>query len=115
MRCPKCNEEIVSGIGFQLGNICNKRYKIGDELSWEGTDCRPKVRPDETVIKAVGYFNCDNPHCDSWEDCFPDVQMALITVENNYLKSATPYSGEGENDEELGNFPILEPLSLRNC
>ncbi len=110
MRCPKCNQEIISGIGFQLGSVRNQRYKLGQELSWDGGNCRPKVQPQEKLIRTIGYFNCDNPQCESWQDCFPDIQMALITVENNCLKSAMPYSAEGD----MGDFPILEPVSLRN-
>lgn len=106
MKCPLCDEEIVSGIGFRLGAIENRRYKVGDELSWDGDHCRPDKRPQISVIRTIGYFNCDNIRCPSWQDCFPEVQSALIVVTDNKIASAEPY--EGETEEE---FQILEPTS----
>jgi len=106
--CPHCKAEIISGVGFRLGTIASLRYKVGDSLSWEGDYCRPPSRPQAKTIKTVGYYNCDNIHCKTWQDCYPDVQLALLTVQNNIITSVEPYKGpEPEKD-----FPIVEPAEL---
>ncbi|SRR5579883_1088586 len=108
--CPFCKSEILSGIGFRLGKIAGSRYKIGDQLDWEGGDCRPKRRPSVSTIKTIGYFNCDNVTCYSWKDCYPDVQLALITVEDNVITGVELYKGK----EPKKQFAILEPASLKS-
>jgi len=106
--CPHCKADIISGVGFRLGNIASLRYKIGDSLSWDGDYCRPKSRPSAKTIKTVGYYNCDNIKCKSWQDCFPDVQLGLITVEDNVIAKVEPYTGPEPETE----FPIIEPAEL---
>lgn len=106
--CPQCKADIISGVGFRLGTIASLRYKVGDSLSWEGDYCRPQSRPQEKEIKTLGYYNCDNVHCKSWQDCYPEVQLAVITVENNIITKVEPYSGP----EPTRDFPILEPEAL---
>lgn len=106
--CPFCDSDIMSGVGFKLGHLANLRYKVGDELKWEGGNCRPASCPDANVIKTIGYFNCDNIKCSSWQDCYPNVQLALITIENNTIAGVEPYRGELPSRE----FAILEPAEL---
>lgn len=106
--CPKCKADIISGIGFRLGHVASLRYKVGDSLSWEGNNCRPPTKPKEREIKTLGYYNCDNMKCESWQDCYPDVQLAVITVVNNVIAAVDPYQGP----EPTRDFPILEPGEL---
>lgn len=109
LSCPFCKDKILSGIGFRFGKVARLKYRVGDELVWDGPDCRPPSRPSAPVIKIIGYFNCDNFKCDSWSDCFPEVQQALITIENNRIASVEHYTGPLPEDEQ---FPILEPADL---
>lgn len=106
--CPKCNADIISGVGFRLGKVASLRYKVGDSLSWDGDSCRPSTKPASKEIKTLGYYNCDNMKCPSWQDCYPDVQLAVITVVDNIIKSVEPYTGP----EPIKEFPILEPAEL---
>ncbi len=106
--CPQCKADIISGVGFRLGSIASLRYKIGDSLSWEGSYLRPPSKPGAREIKTLGYYNCDNIKCKSWEDCYPDVQLAVITVTDNKITSVEPYTGP----EPAKEFPILEPGEL---
>lgn len=83
-------------------------YKLGDKLNWDGTSCRPSIRPPKGNIKSIGYFNCDNIRCSSWQDCYPDVQQALVTVENDVITDVSVFH------ERVGgqNFDIIEPKGL---
>ena len=74
-----------------------------------GDRCRPVQRPQARVIKTIGYFNCDYIKCDSWQDCYPEVQLALITVEDDVITAVEHYKGEAPKEE----FAILEPVDLR--
>jgi hypothetical protein len=80
-------------VGFQVGVLENRRYRLGDRLNWEGADRRPKERPQSGSLKTIGYFNCDNPKCSSWNDCYPDVQQALIVIENDRIADVSVYNG----------------------
>ncbi len=85
LECQFCGQVVRSGIGFRAGAINRRNYKLGEKLSWEGGSCRPAQRPAGGNLKTIGYFNCDNPRCQTWKDCFPDVQEALITIRNDVL------------------------------
>jgi hypothetical protein len=106
--CPFCNEKVVTGVGFRYGAIANELYRIGDEIGWQGAATRPATKPNAKVVKTVGYFNCDNIRCSTWQDCFPRVQRALITIENNRLKSVAVYDGDATDH----GFDIVEPEGL---
>lgn len=106
LKCPFCKEPVTSGIGFRLGDLKNEKYRVGDRLSWDGPQCRPRERPPGGNIKSVGYFNCDNVRCASWQDCYPQVQQALIVVENDVLQDVQVYPGDVLGPQD---FPILEP------
>lgn len=106
--CPHCNSKIISGVGFRFGHLNQTRYKLGDELAWEGDNCRPPSRPSASVIKTLGHYNCDNIKCSTWQDCFPDIQNVLITIENNRITNMAPYQANGDESE----FAILEPEEL---
>lgn len=108
LRCPYCEEAIVSGVGFCVGAIGRFDYRIGDRLRWEGSVCRPVERPVGGNIKSVGYFNCDNMRCKSWMDCFPLVQQALITVENDVITAVELFDGQASDN----GFDIIEPKGL---
>jgi len=108
LSCPFCKEKIVSGVGFQYGTIDNRQYAVGDEIDWSGTPCRPAKKPTEDLVKTVGYFNCDNVRCSSWQDCYPDIQTALVTIEKNKIKSLAIYTGP----ELERQYQIIEPGSL---
>jgi hypothetical protein len=108
LHCPACQGKVVSGVGFRLGAIAAKQYQVGDELSWDGAPTRPATRPKAKVVKTVGYFNCDNIRCSTWQDCFPTVQLALITVEGNRIKEVSIYEGPASDN----GFDIIEPKGL---
>jgi hypothetical protein len=108
LKCPLCQSEILSGVGFRFGRIANLRYKIGDSLCWDGEDCRPGKRPQASLIKTVGYFNCDNVFCATWQDCYPAIQIATITIRDNVIERVEPYAGPTLTTD----FPILEPREL---
>lgn len=99
-------------MGFRVGALKRKSYKTGDRLEWLSAEekdrgaleCRPPERPSEGNIKTVGYFNCDNPKCASWQDCFPSVQMALITIAADRIESVEPYDPPAQVDQ----FAIIE-------
>jgi len=91
-------------VGFRVGALKNYSYKIGDNLSWQGTLCRPEVKPPAGNIRSIGYFNCDNLRCTSWSDCFPDVQLAIVIIENNEIVAVKVHEGL----EEYEQFAILE-------
>ncbi len=96
---------MASGVGFRAGLIDQGNYHLGDKVKWEGNPCRPKVRPPGGSLKTIGYFNCDNLKCSSWQDCYPDVQLALVTVKDDVIVDVSIYNGEvGEE-----RFAILEP------
>jgi hypothetical protein len=104
LHCPFCREKIDSGVGFQVGAIDAHSYKIGDELNWQGSKCRPSKRPQSGNIRTIGYFNCDNPACKSWSDCYPEVQTALVVVKNNRIAEVSVYNGTLSGEK----FEILE-------
>ncbi|MBU6454553.1 MAG: hypothetical protein KGS72_22480 [Cyanobacteria bacterium REEB67] len=93
-------------MGFRVGAVLRLNYQLDDELIWRGGECRPSERPAIGNIKTVGYFNCDNPACKSWTDCFPEVQHALVVVKNNRIDSVESY--ELPEDAEVEEFAILE-------
>ena len=86
IECPVCGKVVRSGIGFRAGVIKQKNYHVGEKLNWEGPNCRPSTRPPGGNLKTIGYFNCDNPRCETWKDCFPEIQEALITIVNDEIK-----------------------------
>lgn len=108
LQCPFCQEKVVSGVGFRFGAVANLRYKIGDQIKWEGGPTRPSACPAQSVVKTVGYFNCDNIRCSSWQDCYPSVQKALVTIENGELKEVAVFNGEASDN----GFDIIEPKPL---
>ncbi len=97
---------MTSGVGFRVGAILRHNYKLQDELIWKGGECFPAERPKLGNIKSLGYFNCDNPACSSWTDCFPEVQHALVIVEENRIKRVESF--ELPEDAEIEDFAILE-------
>lgn len=117
IECPACQQKVVSGVGFKLGQVAHHTYKIGDELRWGGENCRPSanlIDKDADVIKTVGYYNCDNIRCQTWQDCYPQVQIALITVERNVIKAVECFEGPEADQvsQAKQKFPILEPAHL---
>ncbi|HEY9716864.1 MAG TPA: hypothetical protein V6C69_05325 [Trichormus sp.] len=108
LECPFCHQKVVSGVGFRFGAIANLRYHVGDKIKWEGAPTRPDERPPEPVVKTVGYFNCDNIRCSSWQDCYPSVQKALVTIENDKLSDVSIFNGEASEN----GFDIIEPKPL---
>jgi hypothetical protein len=108
LRCPYCQEKVLSGVGFRFGSIAGIKYNLGETISWAGSVTRPKVRPQAEVVKTIGYFNCDNTHCTSWQDCFPLVQVALVTIDADRIKEVSVWEGEASAD----GFDIIEPKGL---
>lgn len=107
LHCPACNEVVDSGVGFSVGALTQHAYKIGDELNWQtkgDITCRPAQKPPHGNIKTVGYFNCDNTKCPSWQDCFPVVQLALIEIKDNKIVSVEVFDPPAQVDE----FAIVE-------
>jgi len=108
LSCPRCGKSVQSGIGFRLGSVRRLNYRLGEKLTWDGPNCRPVARPRERTLKTIGYFNCDNPSCDSWQDCYPEVQEAVITVVDDVI---TEVLAIVYKPEEL-TFAILEPEEI---
>lgn len=108
LKCPFCDQEVASGVGFQVGAIENRNYKIGEKLRWDGKTCRPSARPADGNIKSIGYFNCDNIRCSTWQDCYPEVQQALVTVESDVITDVSVFHERKEGQ----NFDIIEPEGL---
>ncbi|HEY9756871.1 MAG TPA: hypothetical protein V6C97_17020 [Oculatellaceae cyanobacterium] len=102
--CPFCHEKVSSGVGFKVGALTNKAYKLGDKLDWSGTALRPDKQPAKGNITSIGYFNCDNVHCSTWQDCYPEVQQAFIKIENNVIVSVTPV----EDSSDFKSYEITE-------
>ncbi len=104
--CPFCKQIVDSGVGFRVGALARRAYKIGDTLSWNAEDgpLRPEQRPSGGNIRTVGYFNCDNPKCTSWQDCFPAVQMALVTIAKDKIETVEAYDPPAQVDQ----FAIIE-------
>lgn len=91
-------------MGFRVGALLGRQYKIGDKLIWEGGLTRPESPPPAGNIRTIGYFNCDNIKCSSWTDCFPEVQAALVVVENNVIVAVERHEHLAEHEQ----FQILE-------
>ncbi len=72
--------------------VNQKNYRLGEKLVWGGPFSRPDIRPLEGNLKTIGYFNCDNPGCPTWHDCFPEVQEALIVVQGDVISEVTVVS-----------------------
>jgi hypothetical protein len=88
--CPFCQEKVISGVGFRVGAITNKRYQLGDKLEWTGQECRPAERPSHGNLTTVGYFNCDNVRCSTWQDCYPEVQQAIVVIREDIITDVQP-------------------------
>lgn len=89
-KCPECGQIVSSGIGFRAGVVNNLIYKTGDRISWEGTKTWPPERPEGGSFKTIGYFECENLKCETWHDCYPEVQEVLITLIADTIVSAKP-------------------------
>ncbi len=105
--CPHCQEKIVTGIGFRVGSLIKARYKIGDTLNWQQEPRRPEKRPNNGNIITLGHFNCDNPKCTSWQDCYPDIQTVKITVEKDRIIDVSIYTDALSE----GQFAILTEIT----
>jgi hypothetical protein len=108
INCPACGGIIRSGIGFRAGSIARYNYHLGEAIKWTGPNPRPSTRPPNGNLKTIGYFNCDNPRCETWGDCFPSVQEALIVIENDVIKDAQMI--RYKPDEQT--FDIIDPPGL---
>jgi hypothetical protein len=90
--CPKCGKKVTSGIGFRAGAVNQLSYKLGERLKWDGPRVRPSNRPKDGNLKTVGYFECDNLNCETWQDCYPEVQEALITIRDDVIADVQPFT-----------------------
>lgn len=88
LACPQCGRAVSSGVGFRAGSVCQAKYQLGEKLNWQGSNLHPEARPQTGSFKTIGYFECDNPGCSTWHDCYPEVQEALITIENDVITEA---------------------------
>ena len=102
--CPRCGAKVSSGIGFQVGAIKRANYRLGERISWDGPVVRPAERPQSGNLRTIGYFNCDNPRCESWQDCFPEVQEALITIADDIIADVCVIQHKPDKQD----FDILE-------
>jgi hypothetical protein len=103
--CPKCGKKVTSGIGFRAGSVDQRSYKLGERIAWDGPRPRPNKRPDGGNLKTVGYFECDNLNCETWADCYPEVQEALITIKSDVIADVQPFI---HKPNQL-DFDIIEP------
>lgn len=108
IKCPHCGKGVSSGIGFRAGSLQQLSYKLGEKIKWEGAHCRPAERPDGGNLKTVGYFECDNLACETWQDCYPEVQEALITIQGDIISEVKPFI---HRPNELV-FDIIEPKDV---
>lgn len=108
IECPTCGKTVRSGIGFRAGVIKQLNYHLGDKIKWEGANCRPALRPPGGNLKTIGYFNCDNPRCDTWRDCFPEIQEALVTISKDEINDVQVISHKPQEQ----TFDIIEPEGL---
>ncbi len=92
LACPHCQEKILNGIGFRVGSLTKARYQMGDTLNWQQEPRRPEKRPAKGNIVTLGHFNCDNPKCASWQDCYPDIQTVKIIIEKDRIVDVSIYS-----------------------
>jgi hypothetical protein len=90
IKCPRCGHNVASGIGFRVGAVNQSSYQLGQKIIWEGAHVRPSERPTDGNLKTIGYFECDNLKCDTWQDCFPEVQEAMITIKADVIAEAKP-------------------------
>ena len=104
LHCPHCQNKIISGIGFRLGSLERRQYKLGDTLNWQKAPCRPDIPPKGGNIITLGHFNCDNPRCPTWQDCYPDIQTVKITIKKDKIIDVVIH-----NDAVPEEFAILEP------
>jgi hypothetical protein len=104
LHCPHCKAEITSGVGFRAGSLLQARYNLGDKLNWEGDDCCPAARPPKGNLRTIGYFNCDNMDCTTWQDCYPEVQQALVVVNNDVIKEVKNVG----KDENFAQYAIVD-------
>ena len=105
IKCPRCGKLVKSGIGFRAGTVNNLSYKIGEMINWDCPPTWPGTRPADGNLKTIGYFECDNLNCETWQDCYPEVQEALIIVKADIISDAKPYT---HKPNELG-FDVIEP------
>ncbi len=105
MSCPHCGKPVTSGIGFRVGALLRRSYWLGDKLLWEGGRIRPEIRPADGRLSTIGYFECENPRCPSWQDCFPAVQEALIAIADDVICDVRPT----EHKPGQQNFDIIKP------
>ena len=110
IECPKCGKKVSSGIGFRAGTIRGHEYKIGEKLDWQGPKVRPTQRPSDGNLKTIGYFECDNLQCQTWQDCYPEIQEALIVIEGDVIAEAKPTTHR-PGEQELA-FDIIEPKDV---
>ncbi len=104
LHCPHCRAKIISGLGFRVGSLENRQYKLGDTINWSNPPCQPENRPAGGNIVTLGHFNCDNPRCSSWQDCYPNIQTVKITIKKDKIVDAVIYANEDNHEE----FAILE-------
>ena len=104
VHCPFCQDKVSSGIGFKIGALTGKSYRIGDKLVWKGETSRPEKKPPAGNISSIGYYNCDNVRCSTWQDCYPQVQQAFVRVKNNVIVAVEPV----EDHADFKSFEITE-------
>ncbi len=85
-KCPRCGAPLSCGIGFRAGTVNGIDYKVGDKIDWNSKHTWPAERPESGNFKTIGYFECENLRCETWSDCFPEVQEVLISIENDIIK-----------------------------
>jgi hypothetical protein len=104
LQCPKCDKKMQSEIGFKVGRLGGLSYKLGEKLEWTGKERRPEQRPADGSLRTIGYFECDNLDCETWHDCYPEVQEALIVIRQDVIAEVKPYV---HKPGEI-NFDIIE-------
>lgn len=104
-KCPRCGTKLSCGIGFRAGTVKGINYKIGDKIDWSGKHNWPSERPENGSFKTIGYFECENLRCETWNDCFPEVQEVLITIENDIIRAYKPVFYKPDSID----FSVLAP------
>ena len=86
IHCPRCGSEEEMEAEFRFGLRELERYRIGEQLRWDGMGTRtPRIRPKDGDYKGEAYVVCPKCNRDFWLN---------VSVEKDVITSATPVLGK---------------------
>lgn len=104
-KCPNCATPVSCGIGFRAGIVRRIQYKLGDKITWDERNSWPTKRPQDGTFNTIGYFECENLNCSTWQDCFPQVQEVLISIVNDIISKVEATTYKPDQIE----FAVIKP------